>query len=105
MSKSNELNQRLGEDPEPKVATVSCGDEHITYNEEEVESFIVTGAGGLFVVKDGEIFRYSGDQVQELVYVDQGFDQEEPEEEDIDLEEEVREKAEDQLEEGDSEDE
>lgn len=82
MSKSDVLNQRLGEDPEPKVVTVECGDEYLSYNEDDVEEFIVTGSGGVFVVQDGEIFRYTARQVEEMVYVDQGLDQEEGEDDD-----------------------
>lgn len=80
--KQNQLNQRLGENPSPKVVTVDVGDEYIQYSEEDVEDFIITSSGGAFVVQDGEIFRYSADQVEEMVYVDQGLDQEEGEDSD-----------------------
>lgn len=79
--KQDQLNQRLGE-AEPKMVTVEVGDELIQYAEEDVEDYIITSTGGAFIVQDGDIYRYSADQVQEIVYPDQGLDQEDEEGED-----------------------
>lgn len=85
MSKADALNQRLGEEPSPKRVTVKARisedepQEVWVFEAQKVTDIIVTSSGAVFIVDDGELFRYSAEQVQEMVYDDHGLDQEEGE--------------------------
>lgn len=87
MSKDIELQERLGQDPSPKEVTVEAnieeGESDIwTFKMDQVEDIITTTSGAVFIVDDGNVYRYGKDQVQEMVFEDTGLDQEEGESDD-----------------------